>query len=136
MTEKLGLQDRVHFLGFRRDIPALIRASAATVLPSEREGLPRSAMESMSLEVPVIGSQIRGLGDLLGDRCGLLHDVGDVEQLAAHLQTIVDQPAEANALAERAKRRIAHYDLTRVIELHERLYGRVLEGAGHVVSAG
>jgi glycosyltransferase involved in cell wall biosynthesis len=136
MAEKLGLTDRVHFLGFRRDIPALIRASVATALPSEREGLPRSVMESMCLDVPVVGTRIRGLGDLLGDGCGLLHAVGDVEQLAAHLQAVVDQPAEARAMVERAKRRIAHYDLTRVIELHERLYSRVLEGAGHVVSAG
>ncbi len=136
MVEKLGLSQRVHFLGFRRDVPVLIRASVATTLPSEREGLPRSVMESMCLDVPVIGTKIRGLGDLLSDGCGLLHEVGDVEALSGHMQTIVDRPAEAQALAERAKRRIAHYDLTRVIELHERLYGRVLEGAGNVVSVG
>src|SRR5438105_5018604 len=53
-AEFLGVADRVHFLGIRRDIPNLMRASVATLLPSEREGLPRSIMESLALAVPVI----------------------------------------------------------------------------------
>jgi glycosyltransferase involved in cell wall biosynthesis len=134
MARKLGLAERVHFVGFRRDVPALVRASIATVLPSEREGLPRSVMESMCLGVPVIGTRIRGLGDLLSDGCGVLYEVGDVEQLAERLQWVIDHPAEAKGLAARARQRIAEYDVARVIEMHERLYARALHGTGHVVS--
>ena len=58
-ADELRISDRVRFLGVRRDIPALVRASVALLLPSEQEGLPRSAMESLSLGVPVIGSRSR-----------------------------------------------------------------------------
>lgn len=79
LTKKLGIGSQVHFLGYRRDIPVLIRASLATILPSEREGLPRSVMESLCLGVPVIGSRIRGTRELLDGGSGILVDVGDVD---------------------------------------------------------
>ena len=61
LARALGVADRVHFLGHRPDIPALVRASVAVLLPSEREGLPRSVMEALSLGVPVVGTRIRGI---------------------------------------------------------------------------
>ena len=108
---ELGVADRVRFLGVRRDIPALVRASVAVLLPSEREGLPRSAMESMSLGVPVIGSRIRGTADLLEGGCGLLVPVGDSAALADALARILDHPEEAREMARRGREWVASYHL-------------------------
>lgn len=69
---ELGLQNQLHFLGFRSDIPVLIRTATAVLLTSKREGLPRSIMEALCLETPVIGTNIRGIRDLLDEGCGLL----------------------------------------------------------------
>ncbi|MFM6200711.1 MAG: glycosyltransferase, partial [Dolichospermum sp.] len=69
---KLNIQNQVRFLGIRRDIPILMRTAVATILVSEQEGLPRCVMEAMSLETPVIGTNIRGTRDLLENGCGLL----------------------------------------------------------------
>src|SRR5206468_12970628 len=70
VAQSLGIAGRVHFLGHRRDVPELILASVATLLPSAREGLPRSCMESLCLGVPVIGTRIRGLHDLIAHGAG------------------------------------------------------------------
>ena len=125
---ELGLAGRVHFLGIRMDIPVLMAASTATILPSEREGLPRSIIESMSLGIPVIGCAIRGVTDLLGDGCGYLAPVGDHRALAGAIQRVVRAPEEARAIAAAARRRVAQYDLANLLRLHEQLYAKILEG--------
>jgi glycosyltransferase involved in cell wall biosynthesis len=124
LASQLGVADRVRFLGFRRDIITLIRASTATILASEREGLPRSIMESLCLETPVIGTNIRGIKDLLAEQCGLLVEVGDSEGLAGAMAWILEHPQETRAMGTRGRKRMASYDIKRIIELHEALYER------------
>jgi glycosyltransferase involved in cell wall biosynthesis len=127
-ASELGISGRVHFLGLRRDIPALVRASVAVLLPSEQEGLPRSAMESLSLGVPVVGSRIRGTADLLESEGGVLVSVGDVAALAGALGRVLDHPEQAREMGRRGRERMADYGLDRVIGLHERLYEEALRG--------
>ena len=134
-SAELGLANRVHFIGVRHDIPALIRASAATILPSEREGLPRSIIESMSLGVPVIGSDIRGIRDLLGDGCGYLVPVGGADAVAEAIRRVISQPAEARARAASAQRRVAQYDIHNVLRLHEQFYAEILGGVSCTAAA-
>ncbi|MBX0331334.1 glycosyltransferase family 4 protein [Oscillochloris sp. ZM17-4] len=126
LAAELNIHDRVHFLGFRRDIPALMCASSALVLPSCAEGLPRSVMEAQSLEVPVIGTDIRGVRDLLADGRGLMFKVGDVGGLAHAMAWVLRHPGEARAMAQRGRAQIATYDLRRVIALHDELYAKAL----------
>lgn len=90
LADRLGLADRVHFLGFRRDIPALLRASQAAVLVSDQEGLPTCVIEALALGVPVIGTDIRGTRDLLREGGGWLVPLGDVSAIAAALQTVAN----------------------------------------------
>jgi len=126
LAEDLRVAEGVHFLGYRSDIPALIRASRATLLPSEREGLPRSVMESMCLGVPVVGTDIRGTRDLLADGCGLLVPLGDVTALSQAMARLLDSPDLGTELADNALQRVAEHDLSRIVALHEQLYARVL----------
>jgi glycosyltransferase involved in cell wall biosynthesis len=128
LVEKLGVQDRVHFLGFRRDIPTLIRASEATVLPSIREGLPRSVMESLSLGVPVIGTNIRGIEELLEDGRGILVSPRDPRAIADAMAWILEHPTEARVMGRRARRKMMDtYDLKHILHLHDALYSEALE---------
>lgn len=127
LAARWGLGSRVHFLGFGDDIPVLVRSAAAVLLPSMREGLPRAILEAMSLETPVIASRIRGAEELLeGDR-GLLFPVGDVDALAGQMAWILDHPEEARAIAGRARRRVAAYDIRPILTMHEQLYERALQ---------
>lgn len=125
-ADVLGLADRLHFLGFRRDIPVLVRAARAVLLPSEREGLPRSLLEALSMGVPIIGADTRGISELT-EGCGLKHAVGDVEGLASAMQRLAQNPDEASALGERGRARmVADYDEQVVIGLHDKLYASLL----------
>ena len=126
LTTQLDLTQQVHFLGFRSDIPALIKASNATLLTSAREGLPRSVMEALCLETPVIGTKARGTQDLLSDGCGLLVDVGDVAALAQSMIQIADYPEQAIAMGQKGRTKIADYDIKHIIKSYEDIYNLAL----------
>jgi glycosyltransferase involved in cell wall biosynthesis len=126
LAAELGVADRVHFLGNRRDIPALMTAATANILVSAQEGLPRSVMESLALGLPTIGTKIRGTQDLLSDDCGLLVELGDVDGIAQAMAELIDRPERAQELSQRGRERIAAYDLQVIIKLHEQLYQEAL----------
>ena len=106
LTRELHLEGRVHFLGYRADIPELLAASDVVLLPSEREGLPVSILEAMAMEKPVIVADARGSRDLVADGCGWKHAVGDSEQLAALLRTVLNDPGEAGLRARRGREKV------------------------------
>jgi len=127
LARTLGVSDCVHFLGLRNDIRILMRASNALLLPSTQEGLPRSIMEALSLQVPVIGSDIRGTRDLLENGCGLLVPVGDVGGLARAIQCILDNPSEARVMAQRWRAKmITKCDINHILKSHTELYDLLL----------
>ncbi len=122
LASQLKIEHQVRFLGYRQDIPTLMRVAIATVLASEHEGLPRCVMESMCMEVPVIATNIRGTRDLLSDGCGLLVKVGDIEGLATAMAWVLDHPLEACIMGKRGRKRMFFYDINYIIDLHENLY--------------
>lgn len=123
-----GVADRVKFLGFRRDIPLLMAAADVTVLPSEREGLPRVVMESMAIGTPVIGTDIRGTRDLLAEGCGTLVRLGDVSMLAAALKKHKTKTPEIAAIIERAKTKSIEFDAEKIIAQYKEIYSQLLDG--------
>jgi glycosyltransferase involved in cell wall biosynthesis len=123
LAATLGMSDRVRFLGNRRDVEVLVRASSAVLLASDREGLPRSIMEALSLEVPVIGSRVRGVRDLLAEGTGLLVEPGDVEGLERAMRRLLGDPAEAREMGLRGRKMMRRdYDVQHIIRLHDDLY--------------
>ncbi|MEM7552770.1 MAG: glycosyltransferase [Cyanobacteria bacterium P01_A01_bin.84] len=123
LAKNLKVENRVHFLGYRRDIPLLIRASIATILASEQEGLPNCVMESLSMETPVIGTDIRGTRDLLEAGYGLLVKVGDIEGIACGMKWMLDNSQAAAMMGKRGCDSLVAYDVPHIIEEYERLYG-------------
>jgi len=104
LTQKLGLQQRVSFLGYRADRLALLNQSRIFVLPSSSEGTSRSMMEAMALGKIVIGSNIAGNRVLVqAGKTGYLFPVGDVSALHAQLQNTLKSP-QLNALVSRNAR--------------------------------
>jgi glycosyltransferase involved in cell wall biosynthesis len=126
LSAKLGTADRVLFLGHRSDMPVLMRASRALILPSSQEGLPRCVLEAMSMGVPVVGSRIRGTTELLERSAGFLVNVGDIDQLAHLMQTMLDNGVLAEAMGRAGQRQSEEYDLTHILRMHEELYEEAL----------
>ena len=118
--------ERIHFLGLRRDMPVLMRASQALLLPSAQEGLPRCALEALCLELPVIGSDIRGTRDLLRNGAGILFPVADVGALCQAMHRIVETPAAVVEMQQIARQEAPKYSLSQILEMHTQLYSEAL----------
>lgn len=127
LAVSLGVADRVHFLGLRDDVAALMKTSRAVILPSSQEGLPRCVLEALSMGVPVIGSRIRGTTELLECNAGLLVDLGNIDQLTQAMQAVIDDADAAVTMGRAGQRQSKAYDLTNILRMHEELYEEALE---------
>jgi glycosyltransferase involved in cell wall biosynthesis len=100
LARSLGVENRVVFLGYRSDVPALLAACDLVVLPSLYEGLPLSLLEAMAAGKPVIASRIGGIDELVADgENGLLVPPADPHALAAAIRGLLDDPDHARRLA-------------------------------------
>jgi len=127
LAARIGIQRQVHFLGYRQDIPLLIRASRAIVLASTAEGVPKSVMESLALEVPAIGTDVRGTHELLAGGCGILVPVGDVQALARAMGWMIRHPEEAAAMGRKGRQLVAgSYELHNVLRVQEQVFAEAL----------
>jgi glycosyltransferase involved in cell wall biosynthesis len=133
LARQLGIADRVRFLGPRRDIPALMRLADVVLLTSEREGLPRSVMEAMAMGRPVIGSDIRGIRDLLRDGRGELFPAGDVDSLAAAMTALAQDPGAREELGAAGREAIVNYDINTILSRHDDVY-KVLLACGNSIN--
>lgn len=91
MSASLHLKDRVHFLGHRTDVLNLMTQAQTLVHPSIREGLPVTVMEALSQGLPVVGSDIRGLRDLVGPESGILVDTRDPRRWARAISQVATE---------------------------------------------
>lgn len=63
LSRKLGIEDNIHILGFRKDIPEICKSADAFIFPSFREGLGLAALEAMASGLPIITSNVHGIVD-------------------------------------------------------------------------
>jgi glycosyltransferase involved in cell wall biosynthesis len=127
LADEKGVGRRVWFTGFIEDVRPIVGSAAALVLASKREGLARSIMEALALEVPVVASGARGNLDLVGNDSGFIVATGDVAALARAMDRILDDPEEARAMGVRGRKRmVERYELSILITHHEALYRELL----------
>jgi glycosyltransferase involved in cell wall biosynthesis len=112
----------LEFLGLRRDIPQLLAAMDAFVLPSDQEGFSNALIEAMAAGVPVVVSDHQGnLEAVEPEVSGLVFPQGDAAALRNCLREILQHPARAQELREAAHRRVA-------ANFTVEQYGRRLQG--------
>lgn len=112
------LKNRVRLLGYRQDIPELLRAADIFVLASHREGMPRSIIEAMMCGLPVVSTNIRGSREeVVDNETGLLVPVKDPDALSAALNALVSDEKKRQAFGtEGRKRALELYHEQKVIE--------------------
>lgn len=118
---ELGVEDRVHFLGSRMDIPAIVMSSDIVVMSSNYEGFGRAAIEGMAGRKPTIATNVAGLRDVVGG-AGLLFEVGDARKLAEHITQLQEDAEYYNVVAEKCYNRAQEYSATKMIEGYEKIY--------------
>lgn len=116
-VEKRGLSDCIQMLGYRTDIKELIGVSDIGILLSHREGLPRNIMELMASGRPVIGTNIRGIRDLVIDgETGYLVPVGDALATADCIERLMDDAKLVRVMGVRALEEVEKYNVESVVE--------------------
>ena len=105
-TRQLGLENRIRFLGLRRDVDVLLAESQMFVLTSRWEGFPRSILEAMRAGLPVVASAVGGIPESVDeDVTGYLVPRGDADKLVERLAHLIDNPDERVRLGQAGRQR-------------------------------
>jgi glycosyltransferase involved in cell wall biosynthesis len=125
LAASLGIRERVHFLGRRADVPQLLKLADVYVHSSHWEGFGIAAVEAMAAGVPVIASDVPGLGQVVGS-AGLLFPAGDAECLAKHIRSLLDSEPLRRRLSQAGKERARSFSIEGSVEAYISLYESVL----------
>jgi glycosyltransferase involved in cell wall biosynthesis len=126
LPNRLGIQDRVTFLGKTGDPLQLVKRCQIGVLTSESEGLSNSIMEYMACGLPVVCSDVGGNPELVRhDENGYLFEAGDIVGLTASLIELCRNPGKRVAMGQSGQQRARDFNVKVVVDKHEQLYARL-----------
>jgi glycosyltransferase involved in cell wall biosynthesis len=105
IVRSLGLERRIHLLGFRTDVPNIFRGSDFFVLPTHQEALGQAYIEAMAAGLPVIGTRVDGVPELIEDDVnGLLVPPRDPKSLRDAIRRMTDDPQLRQRLVKESAR--------------------------------
>jgi glycosyltransferase involved in cell wall biosynthesis len=123
-----ALAGKVHLLGFRDDVPSLLRALDVLVVASRQEPLSRVLLEALALGVPAVATDVGGTREILGDGCGsLVVPPGDPAAIAEAVGRLLAAPELRDRLSRAGPDRARRFSPSRQAEAIRALYERVLE---------
>ncbi len=130
LAEELGIAEALFMTGYRKDVPVLLSLFDVFVLPSYREGMPRSLLEAMASGIPVVASDIRGCREEVDEGVtGLLVPPRDHERLGEAISMLLDSKERSRRMGEAARERvIERFDERKIVARQVRL---IEELAGH-----
>lgn len=129
LAEQKGLAPRVQFVGLRDDIGPELHGGDVLLLLSDTEGTPRVIVEAMAVGLPIVASDVGGVGDLVRhEREALLVPPGDSQAAAAAVLRLVREPGLATRLSLTADGRYrAELTMTAMEGQVAALYGRLMK---------
>ena len=128
LARELHVSERVHFLGYRKDIADICRQCDVFALPSRREGLPFAAMEAMYCGLPLVNSGIRGLTDITEDGVsGYVCGPDDAGRYAESIQKLKDAPDNSRRMGERNQKTVEDFTIDRTKQEILRLIREMLD---------
>ena len=137
LRAELGLEHRVRFLGFRSDVPRLLRAFDAYALTSSSEGFSIALVQAMAAGRPVVATRSGGPVEILEHgRTGMLVSCNAPDEVAAALQGFMEAPAAAAALGRAARVAAAErFSVDATVHAYESLYESLTPRRGREVDA-
>ena len=127
---ELGLAERVHLSGLRRDVPDLMHSFDVFVLTSLWEGLPRVLPQAMVTGLPIVATAVDGNVEVVADGVnGYLTPPGDPRAMATALLELLEAPALSRSMGEAGQAKAREFDLRKMVSDIAALY-RVLLGEG------
>jgi glycosyltransferase involved in cell wall biosynthesis len=129
LAEISPFNDRIHFTGYRSDVPAVAAACDTFIMPStKREGLSRAVIEAMSLATPPIVTNVGGLPELVTHQeNGLVVPPNDPAAIASAIMELYEHPDKKKKMGEQAKLRIQNqFNIATTIAKTRQLFEQVI----------
>ena len=126
-AERLGVTARVDMLGFRRDVPDILRRSDLLLLPSVYEAWPLVTLEAMASGVPVLISDIPAAAEIVGDGEGGRVVGRSGVEIASAVRTLLEDPPAFAALRRGALQRAQRFGWPRIAAGYISLAAEVLQ---------
>jgi len=126
-ADRLGVRDRIHFLGNREDVQPLLACCDVFLLPSEEESFGLAALEAMACGVPAVTSDVGGIGELITDgENGYRVRLGDTDAMAGRVLEMTESADRLDGFRQRARASAERFDANEIIPMYEELYRRTL----------
>ena len=120
MIIKYELVDKVSLLGYRSDVPAILRQSDLSVLSSYGEGFGLAIIESLAVGTICLGSHVSGIKDILDSE--YLFELGDSKTLAEKIMKYCNLD-----LSEKCKNMVKEYDVNKMVQLYKKVYNNAIQ---------
>lgn len=126
--DRHDLGGRVHLLGYRDDVPALLSRIDVMVSTSTHESFGRTLIEAMAAGKPVIATRSGGPEEIIVEgACGFLAEIGDDAAIADGIARLLDDKALYEAMSQAARERVlTEFDLRSSVRKIERIFDGVL----------
>jgi starch synthase (maltosyl-transferring) len=120
----LRIADRVHFTGWRADVPEILAASDLLVLPSRWEGMPNVVLEAMASRLPVVATDVEGVRELFGKPDPRqMTPFGDTELLCQKITAFLSDPTWATSVGNENRLRVENdFSIARMVANYETLW--------------
>lgn len=124
LVQDLYLENRVFFLGNRRDVPQLFKSIDVGVLSSNYEGFGLVAVEAMAAGKPFLASDVPGLSEVVGG-AGILFPKGDGRRLAQEIIFLMNDKTHYEKIATACTIRASNFGIDQMVREHIQLYQRL-----------
>lgn len=121
LVEKEQLSQRVHFLGNRKDVDAVLKAADIVVMSSKYEGFGLSTVEGFASGRPVVASDVPGLREIVGD-AGILFPQGNAQALAKIILNLEENNELRQQTIDKGLQRAQLFDISTMIEAYWQIY--------------
>jgi glycosyltransferase involved in cell wall biosynthesis len=128
---RAGLQNKVVFAGDSREVEQILSQSHIFVLPSRWEGFPLTILEAMRAGLPVVASNVGGVGEAVVDgHTGFLARPGDELDLQRHIDMLLQDSALRGTLGAAGRQRfLKKFTRDKMLDSIRRIYRQVLAGS-------
>ena len=127
LCQKLGIQDKVVFLGNSNEVDKILCFSDLFLLPSETESFGLVALEAMASSVPVVSSNSGGIPEVNKEGVsGYLSNVGDIQHMAQNALKILSDDTVLDSFKKQARQEAMKFDTQEIVQQYEAIYKRIL----------
>jgi len=128
LVRKLGIKDKVIFLGNSDEVARILCFTDVFLLPSKNESFGLAALEAMAANTPVISTNTGGLPEVnIHGRTGYLSDLGAIDDMAKNTMAILKDDETLLRFKQNAKEHTRQFSLANILPVYEDIYTSVLE---------